>query len=111
VSRPRLTDLEMTVLRRAVDGYTTAATARSLGKSMPAVQDARHRLLVKLGAQSMPQAVWLACRAGVLEPQRRHGDRAGYRQHERRGEPACDGCKAGNARYHEARRARQREAA
>lgn len=112
VSAPtgKLSDLEAAVLRHAADGLTIEATARLLDSSVPAIQDARHRLLGKLGANSMPHAVHLAHLAGVLRKER-HGDHAGFTAHVRHGEDpwACQqGCPAGERAYRaERRRARQ----
>lgn len=107
-----LTDLQVAVLQHAAEGRTIEATGRLLGKSMPAVQDARHRLMGKLGAASLAHAVLLACRAGILDGRprsQRHGDHPGYTQHQKRGEDACDDCKAGEAAYQVERRLRRRQ--
>jgi DNA-binding CsgD family transcriptional regulator len=112
VTGPKLTDLETSVLRHAAEGRTIEATGRLLGKSMPAVQDARHRLMGKLGAASLAQAVLLACRAGILDGrprQQRHGDHPGYTTHQKRGEEACNACKAGERAYQTERRQRRRQ--
>ncbi|WP_369167822.1 LuxR C-terminal-related transcriptional regulator [Streptomyces sp. R28] len=112
VSTPgsRLTDLETTVLRHAADGRTIEATARLIDKSMPAVQDARHRLMGKLGATSLVNAVHLAWQAGILRRER-HGDHAGYAAHTYRGEDPCDLCKAGERKYRNDLRNKPKEAA
>jgi DNA-binding CsgD family transcriptional regulator len=112
VARPtwQLTDLEVAVLKRAAEGQTVEATARALGKTMPAVQDTRHRLMGKLGATSLVNAVHLAYQAGILRRER-HGDHAGFVAHTRRGEDPCDLCKAGESAYRAARRHQQKEAA
>lgn len=110
VSAPtgKLSDLETVVLRCAAEGRTIEATARLLGSTMPAIQDARHRLMGKLGAASMPHAVLLACQAGILDGQRRrHGDHAGFIAHIRRSEDpwVCDkGCPEGERAYRTQRR-------
>lgn len=77
------------------------------------------RVLTKLGASTAPQAVLLACQAGLLDGRpRRHGDHAGYAAHVYRGEDPCEACWDGERQYRAARRAarraaksRQREAA
>ncbi|MFD3568479.1 hypothetical protein [Streptomyces sp. NPDC058667] len=98
-----LTELEQAVLRHAAEGLTIAATARAMGKSTPAAQDARHRLLVKLGAKTTAQAVLLACQAGILDGRRRrHGDHAGYEAHRRRSEAICDLCREGERAHRRA---------
>lgn len=112
VSAPggQLTDLETVVLRHAAEGRTIEATARLIGKSMPAVQDARHRLMGKLGAASLVNAVHLAYQAGILRRER-HGDHAGYAAHLYRGEDPCDLCKAGERKYRNQRRNQSKETA
>lgn len=94
----QLTDLETTVLRHAAEGRTIAGTARLIGKKSTAVQGARNRLMGKLGATSLVNAVHLAYQAGILRRER-HGDHAGYAAHTYRGEDPCDLCKAGERKY------------
>ncbi|MER6183064.1 helix-turn-helix transcriptional regulator [Streptomyces sp. NPDC001652] len=106
----KLTDLETAVLRCAAEGATIEATARQLGKSMPAVQDTRHRLMGKLGATSLVNAVHLAWQAGILRRER-HGDHAGYAAHLYRREDPCDLCKAGERKYRNSRRKQTEEQA
>ncbi|MGW0032082.1 LuxR C-terminal-related transcriptional regulator [Streptomyces sp. NPDC003314] len=101
----KLTDLERKVLWHAAQGLTIAATARVMGKSAPAVQDARHRLLAKLRATSLVQAVHLAGMAGIIGAYEGCGDRAAYLRHLRRRETPCPACRAANARNQAARRA------
>ena len=99
----KLPEMERSVLWHAAQGLTIDATAHAIGKSAPATQDARHRLLVKLGAQTTAQAVLLACQAGILDGRpRRHGDHAGYEAHRRRGEVICDLCRAGERAHRKA---------
>ncbi|MFF1544114.1 hypothetical protein [Streptomyces sp. NPDC058291] len=105
-----LTALETAALRHAADGHTIESSARLLSSSMPAVQDARHRLMGKLGAQSMAHAVHLAHQAGILRRER-HGDHAGYAAHTYRGEEPCDPCKAGERAYRNDRRQQRKAAA
>lgn len=101
----KLTPLERTVLWHAAQGLTIAATARAMSKSAPAVQDARHRLLGKLGAASLVQAVHIAGMAGLIGQYEDCGDRAAYLRHLRRREDACLACRAANARHEADRRA------
>jgi len=106
----KLTDLDVAVLRCAAEGLTIEATARRLDKSKPAVQDARHRLMGKLGATSLVNAVHLAWQAGILRRER-HGDHAGYAAHIYRREDPCDLCKAGERKYRSERRKQTEETA
>ncbi|MER7953877.1 LuxR C-terminal-related transcriptional regulator [Streptomyces sp. NPDC096030] len=101
----KLTSLERTVLWHAAQGLTTAATARALSRSVPAVQDARHRLLGKLNAASLTHAVHLAGMAGLIGQYPDCGDRAAYLRHLRRRDDPCLACRAANARHEADRRA------
>ncbi|MGW7053093.1 hypothetical protein [Streptomyces sp. NPDC054887] len=69
---------------------------------------------VKLGAENLPNAILLACQAGILDGRpRRHGDHAGFRAHERRGEDpwACPPCAEGEREYRAGRSATTRSPA
>jgi DNA-binding CsgD family transcriptional regulator len=112
VSGPLLTANELAVLRRAADGQTYAVIARELGYAEKSVSKMALRLARKLGANNITHAVLLACRAGILNGrprQERHGDHPGYTAHQKRGEDACDACKAGESRYQVERRQRRRQ--
>jgi DNA-binding CsgD family transcriptional regulator len=106
----KLSVLETSVLRHAAEGRTIEATAHLLDSTMPAVQDARHRLMGKLGANSMSHAVHLAWQSGIFRRER-HGDHAGFVAHTRRGETPCDACAEGEIEYRAERRRMRREAA
>jgi DNA-binding CsgD family transcriptional regulator len=71
------------------------------------------RVLTKLGAHTAPQAVLLACQAGILDGRpRRHGDHAGYAAHIRAEEEPCGACVEGERAYRaEQRRTRRARAA
>ncbi|MFJ3200970.1 hypothetical protein [Streptomyces sp. NPDC086989] len=113
MTAPALDEREQRVLELSAAGFTYEHIARELGTGRPFTAKLASQLLKKLGARSMPQAVLLACRAGLLDgrPQR-HGDHAGYEAHRRRGEDPklCRlGCPEGEAehrkRYPKARKA------
>lgn len=96
----QLSELETRVLRLAATGRTIAAIARALNSTAPAVQDARHRALAKLGARNTANAVLLACHAGYIDGRRqRHGDHPGYEAHIRRGDEICQPCRDGEKAY------------
>lgn len=100
---------EMDVLLLMADGRTLAQIATLWGVERGTVHTFAARLRRRLGAETNPQAVLLACRAGLLDgrPQR-HGDHAGYEAHIRRGEDPkqCQhGCWAGERAYRTAQRA------
>jgi DNA-binding CsgD family transcriptional regulator len=106
---------EMDVLLLMAAGRTLVQIAAQWGVSTGTVHEYAERLRRRLGAETNPHAVLLACRAGLLDgrPQR-HGDHAGYEAHRRRGEDPklCQlGCPEGEAahrkRYPRPKRARQ----
>lgn len=116
ITRSELTALEQETLELVADGLTFAQIGRQLEVGQSAARLRMQRAMRKLGADSSPHAVLLACRAGILDgrPQR-HGDHAGYEAHIRRGEDPkqCQhGCWAGERAYRvaqrQARRARAR---
>lgn len=108
--RPSLTDIEHAVLEGRANGLTIMAIAARTKYSYRGIEDAAMRVLRKLGARDMAHAVFLACRAGLLDgkPQR-HGDHAGYAAHLYRREEPCDACKTGERAYRNQRR-QQRKA-
>ncbi|NUU21066.1 MAG: helix-turn-helix transcriptional regulator [Streptomycetaceae bacterium] len=108
--RPTLTDIERDVLQGAADGETYAETSARIFITEGSVSNVATRIMRKLDARSMPQAVLLACRAGILDGKpRRHGDHAGYAAHQYRGEEPCDLCKAGERKYRNERRNKPKE--
>ena len=101
----QLTDIELDVLRGAADGETYADTSRRIFITEKSVSNVARRVMRKLGADTMPHAVLLACRAGLLDGRpRRHGDHAGFAAHGRRGEAPCDACVNGELDYQTARK-------
>lgn len=111
-ARPVLTDLEQETLELVAAGMTFPQIGRRVGTTKAAVRARMQRVMRKLGADSSPQAVYLACRAGILDgrPQR-HGDHAGYEAHRKRGEDpkqCLHGCWAGEQAHKAALRARQK---
>ncbi|MCX5584244.1 response regulator transcription factor [Streptomyces erythrochromogenes] len=94
----QLSELETQVLRLAASGKTIAAIAHALGSTTPAVQDARHRLMAKLGARNITHAVHIGHSRGLLWRDC-EGDRASYLRHLHRGEPTHAACRAANARH------------
>lgn len=106
-----LTAIEADVLRGAADGETYAETAHRIFITEKSVSNVATRIMRKLGARSMPQAVLLACQAGILDgrPQR-HGDHAGFAAHRYRQEEPCDACRAGERAYRTEQRRRRQSA-
>ncbi|MFJ8208149.1 helix-turn-helix transcriptional regulator [Streptomyces sp. NPDC096033] len=102
-----LTVTELNVLQGAATGESYAATARRIFITEKSVSNVATRVMRKLGAETMPHAVLLACQAGILDGRpRRHGDHAGYVAHKRRGEDPKDcpfGCQEGELAYKAAR--------
>lgn len=100
------------VLTLLAAGRTLQQIARDWGVEPGTVRIYAARLRRYLGADTNPQAVLLACRAGLLDgrPQR-HGDHAGYEAHLRRGEDPkqCPhGCQEAERAYRIALKARQK---
>jgi len=102
---PSLTGNEMRVLQCAANGQTYAAIAHDLGYQEKSVSKMALRLARKLGAANITHAVFLACRAGILDPSRRHGDHAGFAAHRYYGEEPCEACWEGERAYRRDRRA------
>ncbi|WP_327300419.1 LuxR C-terminal-related transcriptional regulator [Streptomyces goshikiensis] len=109
-ARPVLTDVELTVLQGAAEGRTYATLGRQLSLTEKSVGNVAMRVIDKFDARSITHAVFLACRAGVLDGQRRrHGDHAGYAAHVYRGEDPKEcpyGCWEGERVYRTAQRAK-----
>lgn len=105
-ARPQLTVSELTLIERLAEGDTYERIAKDLGVQRRTLRKRAERAFHKLGAVNMPNAVILACRAGLLDgrPQR-HGDHAGYEAHRRRGEEPCDACRVGEREHRASMRA------
>ncbi|MFE2326099.1 hypothetical protein ACFXD5_19590 [Streptomyces sp. NPDC059385] len=99
---------EMDLLLLMAEGRTLAQVATMWGVERGTVHTFAARLRRRLGAETNPHAVLLACQAGLLDgrPQR-HGDHAGYEAHRRRGEDPCDACRAGEREHRSRYKARQ----
>ncbi|MGW4075946.1 response regulator transcription factor [Streptomyces asiaticus] len=98
-----LTDNELAVLRGAADGETYAETSRRIFLTEKSVSNVATRVMRKLNAKTMAQAVHLAHQAGLLRRER-HGDHAGYTAHLRRGEKPCEPCRLGERAYRNGKR-------
>lgn len=102
---------ERDILRAAADGIAYRKLASEWGIAEVTVRVYAHRLLDKLGAKSIAHAVFLACRAGILDGQpQRHGDHPGYMAHIRRGDTPCEACADGERAYRAERRAARKAA-
>jgi DNA-binding CsgD family transcriptional regulator len=99
-----LTPRQIDVLQRIADGQPWARIGNDLGISIGGVGSINKQILKKLGAASSAHAVFLACRTGVLDPTRRHGDHAGFAAHRYRGEEPCEACWEGERAYRRERR-------
>ncbi|MFF5703447.1 response regulator transcription factor [Streptomyces sp. NPDC012794] len=108
VRRPvvKMPRTEREVLGLMAQGRTLVQIATQWDVSTGTVHEYAERLRRRLGAETNPQAVLLACRAGLLDgrPFLRHGDHAGYETHRKRRIPYCDDCRAGEKAYRESRR-------
>lgn len=105
-----LTPRQLDALTRAAAGQTHKQIARGLGIDEKSVGKLMTEVFRKLGAVNMPNAVLLACRAGILDPGRRHGDHAGFAAHKYRGEEPCEACWDGERAYRRERRAARKDA-
>lgn len=100
MTAPALDGREQRILELSAAGFTYERIARELGTGRPFVGKLASQLLRKLGARSMPQAVLIACHAGLLDGRRQHhGDHNGYEAHIRRGDKICDLCREGEKAY------------
>lgn len=108
-TRPVLTAGQLAALELVAQGLTLDQTGARLGITHYAVKLRLHRAMARLGARNSTHAVFLACRAGILDgrPQH-HGDHNGYEAHVRRGDQICQPCRDGERAYRAALKARQR---
>lgn len=104
-----LTDRQRDVLQRIAWGHSWQRIGTDLGLTVGGVGSHSKQILRKLGAQTSAQAVFLACGAGILEPNRRHGDHAGFAAHRYHGEEPCEACREGERAYRRARRAARKQ--
>lgn len=111
---PALSDRQLLVLRLAAEGFSRQEIASRLLLGEGTVDYHERVIIAALGARNLRNAVHLAWMAGVLRRGRvlrdRHGDHAGFRLHERRGERPCDACVAGEREYRRGLRAGRTEA-
>jgi DNA-binding CsgD family transcriptional regulator len=105
-----LTEPELAALQLLAAGRTAPQIATDLYLSIHGAKARLARIYRKLDARTGAQAVHLAHEAGLLgsRPPRRHGDHAGYRQHERAGDGFCQECIVAELAYQADRRARRR---
>ncbi|MFD8839795.1 response regulator transcription factor [Streptomyces griseofuscus] len=102
-----LTERQYRTLQLAAEGLTHRQMAHKLGIQECSVSYLVSEILIRLGASNITHAVFLACRVGLLDPKRRHGDHAGFIAHQRRGEDpwSCElGCPDGERAYQRGRR-------
>jgi DNA-binding CsgD family transcriptional regulator len=104
-----LSEHQLAALRLVAAGNSQRRVGEQLGIDGKSVGKLLTEVFRKLGAVSSPNAVFLACEAGLLGHHRpeRHGDHAGFRRHERAGEDprVCESCAAGERAYRAQRRA------
>ena len=105
-----LVEREIQILKSIAEGGSYADIAAELFLAHATVKNYAHSAIKKLGARSQANAVHLAYQAGLLRRER-HGDHPGYTAHQKRGEEACDACKAGERAYQVERRQRRRQKA
>jgi DNA-binding CsgD family transcriptional regulator len=102
----------MELLVHLSEGRTLEQVASRWGVQAGTVRVYAERMRRYLGADTNPQAVLLACRAGLLDgrPQH-HGDHNGYEAHVRRRDEICDDCRDGERAYRAALKAAKGAAA
>lgn len=105
---PNLSGNELAVLQGSADGETYAQTAKRISLTDKSVANVGRRLMAKLGAQTMAQAVFISVRLRILDPTRRHGDHAGFAAHRYHGEEPCGACWEGERAYRRERRVARR---
>lgn len=112
---PSLTARELELLTRVANGESYPQIAADWVVEQITVRTTGARVLRKLGANNIAHAVFLACQMRILDPNRRHGDHAGFAAHVYRGEEPCEACWEGERAYRRelraARKARQSNAA
>jgi DNA-binding CsgD family transcriptional regulator len=87
------------LLTRVAEGETYREIAKDWVVAEITVRTTGFRVMRKLGASTIANAVFLACREGVLDPTRRHGDHAGFAAHKYYGEEPCSACWEGERAY------------
>jgi DNA-binding CsgD family transcriptional regulator len=105
-----LSERQLEVLTRIANGQSWEQIARAMDLSIGGVGSHNKQILKKLGASSAAHAVFLACRAGILDPRRRHGDHAGFAAHRYYGEDPCEACWDGEREYRRERRGARKAA-
>lgn len=96
---PSLTARELQLITRVAEGETYPQIARDWVVAEITVRTTGARVMRKLGASTIANAVFVACREGILEPRRRHGDHPGFAAHVYRGEDPCEACREGERAY------------
>jgi DNA-binding CsgD family transcriptional regulator len=104
-SGTELTRIEHLMLWHAAHGHTYASMARSLGYTRQSAANIGVRIVRKLGAANITNAVYLAVSNNLIGTHPDCGDRAAYLRHLRSKEPPCRACKNANATHAVAQRA------
>jgi DNA-binding CsgD family transcriptional regulator len=102
---PSLEPREVELLERLARGETAQLIAQEWLYAESSVRTFAERLRKKLGAKTNEHAVFLACQLRILDPNRRHGDHAGFAAHRYYGEEPCEACWDGERAYRRDRRA------
>lgn len=67
MSRQKLSPVEIRILIMVCQGYRGIDIARQTRMASQSVDNAKSRIMKKLKARNMPEAVYKACMAGILE--------------------------------------------
>lgn len=62
-----LTQIELTVLLKTAQGYSAKEISSQTGRTHASVVASKRRILLKMRARSMSQAVFLGCRKGLIK--------------------------------------------
>lgn len=102
---PCLNPAELRVLEGRANGLTYMQIAAQLHYTYSSTVNVGSRVIDKMGARDMAHAVFLAVQLRILDPNRRHGDHAGFAAHRYYGEEPCEACWEGERAYRRDRRA------
>lgn len=102
---PSLNPAERRVLEGRANGLSYMQLASQLHYTYSSTVNVGSRVIDKMGARDMAHAVFLAVQLKILDPNRRHGDHAGFAAHRYYSEEPCAECWEGERAYRRERRA------
>lgn len=103
MSAPRagtaLTPRETEYLQAVARGATHRELARRWGVTENTARSTGHRVIAKLGAATMANAVHIAWAAGLMGSREDCGTRGSYERHRKKGEYTDPACRRANVAY------------